>query len=57
MIFVGNYSEWIQQEWIDYLLAHDGTPRPKTTEENPDSPEFRKATEVGYDLTKTYWYH
>jgi hypothetical protein len=57
MIFIGNYCDWIQQEWIDYLLANNGTPRPRTTEANPDSPEFRKATSVGYDLTQTYWYH
>jgi hypothetical protein len=57
MQYIGNYANWIQQEWINYLLSTDGTPRPQATHENPDSPEFRKATSVGYDLTKIYWYH
>jgi hypothetical protein len=57
MQYIGNYTNWIQQEWIDYLLSNDGTPRPQTLSENPDSPEFRKATSVGYDLSKIYWYH
>jgi hypothetical protein len=57
MIYIGNYKEWIQQEWIDYLLTTNGTLRPKTTSENPDSEEFRVATSVGYDLSKTYWHH
>ena len=57
MEYIGNYSHWIKDEWIEYLLTNNGTPRPKTTNENPDSEEFRKATEAGYDLTQIYWYH
>ena len=57
MKYLGNYSDWIQQEWIDYLMNNPGSARPQNTKENPDSPEFRKATSVGYDLTKIYWYH
>jgi len=57
MKYIGNYSSWIKDEYIDYLLNNDGTPRPKTTSENPDTEEFRMATEAGYDLSQTYWYH
>ncbi len=56
MDFVGNYSDWIKQEYIDYMISHDGTKRPSGGR-NPDSEEFRKANERGYDLNQTYWYH
>jgi len=57
MKYIGNYADWINIEWVHYLLNNEGTPRPKTTKANPDSPEFRKATSAGYDLTQTYWQH
>jgi hypothetical protein len=57
MIYKGNYSSWIQDKWINYLLNNDGSPRPKTRSENPDSEEFRIATVAGYDLNNIYWYH
>ena len=56
MIYLGNYNNWIQQSWINYLLTHDGTKRPSGGH-NPDSEEFRIATAAGYDLTQTYWHH
>ena len=57
MQFIGNYADWIKPEWIQYLLENNGTLRPKTSSENPDSEEFRIATSAGYDLTSTYWHH
>jgi hypothetical protein len=56
MKFIGNFKDWIKPEWIEYLLQHDGTKRPSGGE-NPECNEFSKAPIVGYDLTKTYWYH
>lgn len=56
MEFVGNYKSWIKQEWIDYLLMHDGIKRPGSGN-NPDAPEFKQALDAGYDLTQTYWHH
>lgn len=56
MKFIGNFAEWIKPEWIEYLLTNDGSKRPSGGE-NPDSEEFRIATSVGYDMTKTYWHH
>lgn len=55
MIYLGNYANWIDEKWIDYLLSSEGYPRPSGGK-NPDSEEFRQAESVGYDLTKTYWY-
>lgn len=55
MDYIGNYASWIKQEYIDFMLNNDGTPRPGGGR-NPDSEEFRKAKEHGYDLSQTYWY-
>jgi hypothetical protein len=55
MKYLGNYAEWIQTEWLDFIKDNDGTCRPGGGR-NPDSEEFRKAAEHGYDLTQTYWY-
>ena len=56
MRYVGNYAKWISPDIIAYLIDNDGTKRPGGGE-NPESPEFTMAAEVGYDLTKTYWHH
>ena len=55
MIYVGNHVSWIQQDYIDFMLSNNGTPRPGGGR-NPDSEEFRKAKENGYDLSQVYWY-
>lgn len=55
MIFIGNYKEWIDQDLIKFMKNNNGTARPGGGT-NPDSEEFRKAKEHGYDLTQTYWY-
>ena len=55
MEYIGNYNSWINPEYIEYMLSNDGTARPGGGR-NPDSEEFRKAKEHGYDLNKTYWY-
>lgn len=57
MQYIGNFKDWIKPEWVEYLLNNDGTPRPKTTGDNPDCEEVRMATSVGYDLTGTWWQH
>lgn len=57
MKYIGNFRSWIKEEWITYLLNNDGIARPSTTKENPNSEEFRLGPSVGYDLTKTWWYH
>ena len=29
MEFIGNYSNWIKPEWVEYILTHDGKEMPK----------------------------
>lgn len=55
MEYIGNYKDYIKQDWIDYIISTEGYPRPSGGR-NPDSEEFRKAEERGYDLSSTYWY-
>jgi len=55
MIYIGNYSNYIQQEWIDFIMSNDGTRRPGGGR-NPNVEEFQNASKSGYDLTQTYWY-
>ena len=55
MEYLGNFKHWIKPEYIDYIMNNEGVVRPKTLSENPDSPEFRKAAEVGYDLNSIMW--
>jgi hypothetical protein len=55
MKFIGNYAEWINPDLVEFMKINDGTARPGGGA-NPDSEEFRKAKEHGYDLNKVYWY-
>lgn len=55
MKFVGNYKDWIKNEWIEYLLTTEGARRPGHAP-IPDVEEFKKGPEAGYDLTSTYWH-
>lgn len=55
MKFIGNYKDWIDPKVIDYIMTHDGTPRPSGGR-NPNSQEFVEAAKVGYDMSMTYWY-
>lgn len=57
MIYIGNFKDWIDDKWIQHIQSVDGIPRPKTASENPDCEEFELATQAGYDITKTWWYH
>jgi hypothetical protein len=29
MKFIGNYSDWLKPEWVEYVLTHDGKEMPK----------------------------
>lgn len=29
MEFIGNYSDWLKPEWVDYVLTHEGKEMPK----------------------------
>ena len=59
MQFIGNYRDYIKQEWIDELLANQGTPRPSKGKK-PESPEeeheYDRARRAGYKDDATYFY-
>jgi len=55
MKYVGNFSDWIKPEYIEYILNNPGTTRPGGGP-NPDVSEFKKAKEAGYDLSSTMWH-
>jgi hypothetical protein len=55
MQFIGNYKDWVDDQWIEYMMKNDGTPRPSGGR-NPNSEEFKNAEKLGYDLSQTYWY-
>lgn len=37
LIYVENYKDWIKQEWVDYLLNHDGDLLPRDLKSNDDN--------------------
>lgn len=59
MKLVGNYKNYIKQEWIDEVLSSKGTGRPAEGK-TPDSPqeqtEYAKAIAAGYKVDETYFY-
>jgi hypothetical protein len=54
--YIGNYSHWINPEWVRYMLENDGVPRPcnKESENDFENHIFNKFKNAGYDLT-TEW--
>lgn len=59
MEYIGNYRNWIQQNWIDEILSSQGTARPSQGKK-PDSPEeeieYQKSRNAGYKDTDTYFW-
>lgn len=59
MEYIGNFKEWIRDEWITKLLSESGTPRPSGGK-SPDTPEeeleYQKAKAAGYSADQTYFY-
>jgi hypothetical protein len=59
MNYIGNYKNWIQDEWVAELLSSTGVARPKEGK-RPDSPEeeleYNKAREAGYKDDAVYFY-
>lgn len=56
---IGNYSNWIKPEWIEYMMTHSGTPGPsnKVPETEDEHKQFEYAKSQGYDIGATYWYY
>lgn len=57
MIYLGNYADWIQQEWIDHLMNTTGYPRPgnKQPENAFEENQNSTANNIGYK-NSVYWY-
>ena len=59
MRFVGNYKDYINQEWIDYISTARGTAGPaerKVSEHPEEDAEFQKLKNAGYDSDAIYHY-
>lgn len=59
MYFLGNYKDWINPNWIDYIMASRGYGRPLEGP-RPDSlemeQEYAKARAAGYKDTDIYFW-
>lgn len=59
MEFVGNFKNWIDPNWIEFLKSNEGTARPKDGQK-PDSPEmeaeYARARAAGYKDDATYFW-
>lgn len=57
MIYLGNYADWIQPEWVDYLMNHTGYPRPgsKVLENSFEVNQNQAIDNSGY-VEQVYWY-
>jgi len=59
MKFIGNYKEWIQDQWIDEILSSRGTGRPgegKTPDSKEEEIEYQKARDAGYNDKSIYFW-
>ena len=57
MKYIGNYSDWINDEWVTYLLSNPGFPRPDTkiSENTFEEKQNSNISNQGY-TNSTYWY-
>jgi len=59
MKFVGNFKNWIDPKWIEFLKSNRGTARPKEGQQ-PDSPEmeaeYARAKAAGYKDDAIYFW-
>lgn len=57
MIYKGNYSNWIQHEWIEYMLNNVGYSGPggKVPENEYEEKGKTRITKAGYDWDSTLW--
>lgn len=59
MELIGNFNQFIQQEWIDEILNSKGVGRPgegKTPDSPEEEAEYQKALAAGYKSTDVYFY-
>lgn len=57
MKYIGNFQEFIQKEWFDYMDAHEGEIHPKRdSSDYGDDNHFSKYIKAGYDANTTWWH-
>lgn len=59
MEFLGNFKDWIRQEWINEILNSRGAGRPaegKKPDSIEEQVEYQKALDAGYKSTDIYFY-
>jgi hypothetical protein len=58
MKYLGNYIDWVENSWIDFVKNNVGKTFPKgqIPIDSYESQEFKAATDAGYDLDKVLWY-
>jgi hypothetical protein len=58
MILLGNYKEWIQPEWVTYMLETPGLacPRDKIVENQHELSDRASKNNTGYDPSQVYWH-
>jgi hypothetical protein len=59
MKYLGNYKDWIQDQWITEVLSFDGYEGKivPTSNENKDRyAEFERGVAAGWSLEKVYWW-
>lgn len=59
MKYIGNFADWIKDEWIEEILSNRGTARPAEVKK-PDSPEeeaeYAKARAAGFRDDDIFFY-
>lgn len=57
MKYLGNYKEWIQSDWINYMIENEGHKHPRIdpNEYGVDN-NLDKIKSYGYDLNSIFWY-
>jgi hypothetical protein len=58
MIFVGNFSKWIDPLWEHLVLTRKGQARPRDWPAafDVESQEYKTAQDAGYNLNSVYWW-
>ena len=58
MKYIGNYSTWIKEEWVDIILSKDGQARPRDWPQASavESAEYSIYETAGYDLSAVNWW-
>ena len=57
MKYIGNYANWINPEWIQYMESNIGEKHPRVDpNEYGEGNPLEKIKKYGYNLENTFWY-